>query len=75
MSKLKKPRKIEPNWTHWYEPNLVRDGKTTHESYHKEYMSYVEAFNKAIEEFHTPAPVAESITLTSVAPTTEVKGE
>lgn len=57
IMKEKKLQRISPNWDHWYEPTLVREKKTTHESYHKEYMSYVEAFNKAVDESNPPVVV------------------
>ena len=71
-NKLKLQR-ISPNWSQWYEPSLVRENKTTHESYHKEYMSYVEAFNKAIDELNPPVVVEESIP--SVEDSATTKGE
>jgi hypothetical protein len=57
MNKTKKKTKtitrIVPNWTLWPTPTLVRESKTTQESYYKEYMSYVNDFNSAVGEDQT----------------------
>lgn len=70
---MKKVRKIEPNWTLWYTPKLVREKKTTMEVYHREYLSYVEAFNNAVVEDYKPDPLL--VATTKITPPQESKGE
>lgn len=74
MKTKKQLQRISPNWDNWYKPSLVRENKTTNESYHREYMSYIEAFNKAVDESNPPVAVDESITDIEPASST-TKGE